>query len=145
MTVKVTIDEIPHLDCFKSLLQKYRDFTSCYREIKINSITGKKSQLEISEMNPPIICGFESQEQSNYNIFRVKDSCFTINSIKLIVNSELEVLDVILEINVLETDNGKLLNDIIERVQFKAYNLRFNNRISEIYGFYATGNLKLSA
>jgi hypothetical protein len=145
MTVKVTIDEVLNLDCFKSLLQRYRDFTSCYREIKINSITGKKSQLEISEMNPPIICGFETQEHCNYNIFRVKDSCFTINSIKLIVNSKLEVVDVFLEINVLDTDNGKLLNDIIEQVQFKTYNLISINKITEVYGFYASSTLKLSA
>jgi hypothetical protein len=145
MTVKVTINEIIHLDCFKSLLQKYRDFTSCYREIKINCITGKKSQLEISEMNPPIVCGFETHEPSNYNVFRVKDSCFTVNSINLIVNSKLEVIDVFLQIRILDTDNGKLLNDILEQVQFRTYNLRANDKITEIYGFYAASTLKLSA
>ena len=145
MTVKVTLDEVIHMDCFKSLLEKYRDFKSCYREIKINSITGKKSQFEISQMNPPILCGFENQEDSNYNVFRLKDSCFTINSIDLIVNNKLEILDINLKIKILDTDNGRLLETIVDQVEFRVYKIQGLGEIKEVYGFYACSNLKLSA
>jgi hypothetical protein len=145
MTVKVTLDEVIHLDCFKSLLEKYRDFTSCYREIKINSITGKKSQFEISQMNPPIICGFENQETSNYNIFRLKESCFTINSIDLIVNNKLEILDINLKIKIMDTDNGKILETIIDQVEFRVFRISRSDELKEVSGFYACNNIKLSA
>lgn len=142
MTVKVTIDEILHLDCFKSLLQKYRDFTSCYREIKINSIVGKKSHFEISELNPPIVCGFETPEKSNYNIFRLKDSCFAIKSIDMVVNDKLVVLEINLYIKVLDTDNGKLLREIIDQVDFRLFTM---TNPKEVYGFYASASIRPSA
>jgi hypothetical protein len=145
MTTKVILDEFINLDSFKSLLGKYQDFKSCYRELKINSITGKKSKFEISELNPPMICGFEKKENYSYNVFHVSQSCFTINSIDMVVNDKLQVIDIHLKIKILDTESGKLLSEVLEDVEFRTWNTYKDGEVYEVYGFYAISSLKLSA
>lgn len=53
MIVKVKLENSYNLESLGTLLSKYRDFKSIYREIKINSLLNKKSLLEIDEINPP--------------------------------------------------------------------------------------------
>ncbi len=141
MKVKVNLDEFLPLDCFRGLLDKYRDFKSCYRELKINSITGKKSKFEISELNPPIICGFEKEENYNYYVFPISRSCFTITSIDMVVNDSLDVIDIYLDINILDTERGKLLSEILEDVEFRTCKSYKYGNVHEVYGFYATSSL----
>jgi hypothetical protein len=140
MKVKVNLVESLPLDCFKGLLQKYRDFISCYRELKINSITGKKSQFEITELNPPIICGFEKEENYSFGVFPISRSCFTITSIDMVVNDSLDVVDIYLEINILNTERGKLLSEILEDVEFRTCKSYKYEKVHEVYGFYATSS-----
>ena len=146
MTVKVTLDSSIPLEAFIKILERYRDFTSCYRELKINSLTGKNSMFEVSEMNPPIVCGFETIEESKFNIFRVKDSCFTINSMELKINNNFRVIELSINIKILETDNGRLLEEIFDSCQFKLYTTKSkNDEITEVYGFFASSDMNSAA
>ena len=56
MITKVNLKEKYNLECFKYLLEKYRDYKSIHREIKINSILGKKCQFDITDIYPPLLC-----------------------------------------------------------------------------------------
>jgi hypothetical protein len=140
MEITVKLDEFLPLDDFKKLLEKYRDFRSCYRELKINSITGKKSQFEICELNPPIICGLEEQQLPTEEInFRLKDSAFSIMSMLFIVDHNLYVTKINLQINILNTPCGKILLNLLEighTVDFRVVKLNFSD-IQEITGFQA--------
>lgn len=41
---------------FRYLLEKYKDYKSCIREIKINTLFGKKCLLEVLDIKPGIKC-----------------------------------------------------------------------------------------
>ena len=64
MIVDVKLENFHNLECFKNILEKYRDYKSFYRELKINSLLGNKSQFDIDDINPPLICGFEDDTSS---------------------------------------------------------------------------------
>lgn len=144
-SVQVSLHDDIHLDCFKFLFRKYKAFQSCYREIKINSINGKKSEFEISEINPPIICGFEYWSNLSYGNMRIKDSCFIINRLEMVVSDKLIILNINLKIKILDTEKGKLLQEILDQVEFKVIPLYKSDKIVEISGFYVTSSLKQSA
>jgi hypothetical protein len=145
MITRVNLREKYNLESFKHLLEKYRDYKSIYREIKINSILGKKCQFDITEINPPLLCelGISNENISTTNL---KNVAFRINEISFIIDGDLEVIELILNIEILETPNGKLLESLIN----SGIALQINPKIMEwgaiptkqleqkfIIGFYA--------
>ncbi len=144
MIVDVKLENFYNLESFKNILDKYRDFKSFHRELKINSLLGKKSQFEIEEINPPIICGLESNESCTYKTFSLKDSAFSINSIYFVVEESLNVLKISINIEILKTLNGELLRNIINLVDFRLVVLQSYNNV-EIIGFQACSRTSSAA
>ncbi len=142
MIVKVKLENSYNLESLGTLLSKYRDFKSIYREIKINSLLNKKSLLEIDEINPPILGGFKSESNNNgFWIQDIKNSSFAIKSMNIILDSNLEIFEINLEISILETPNGINLSKIIDIVEFRPLVSLVSEyqkeSIWEISGFYA--------
>jgi hypothetical protein len=139
MITKVNLRKKYNLKCFKYLLEKYRDYKSIYREIRINSILGKKCQFDITEINPPLLCELGICDE-NISTTNLKNVAFRINEISFIIDNNLEVNELILNIEILETPNGKLLKSLIN----SGIDLQINPRIMGvkvkqkfIIGFYA--------
>ncbi len=114
MITKVNLKEKYNLECFKHLLEKYRNYKSIYREIKINSILGRKCQFDITEINPPLLCELGITDENISTITNIKNVAFRINEISFIIDGELKVNELILNIEILETTNGKLLKNLLE-------------------------------
>jgi len=145
MIVDVKLENFHNLECFKNILEKYRDYKSFYRELKINSLLGNKSQFDITDINPSLICGLDtiSDEYS----FRLKDSAFSINSMSFVVDKDLNVIKITLDINVLETTNGKILLNLLEIghiIDFRVVVLHYYDYY-EINGFQACSKSKIAA
>ena len=146
MKVDVKLDNLHNLECFRNILEKYRDYKSFYRELKINSVLGNKSQFDINDIIPPLIGGFED-DVSSFSIFRLKDSSFSINSMSFIVDKDLNVIKISLDIRILETTNGKILLDLLEighTIDFRVVILNYMDYY-EITGFQACSKDKLAA
>ena len=143
MIVDVKLENYYNLESFKKILEKYRDYKSFYRELKINSLLGNKSQFDIEEIYPPIIGGFEDSTVFQ-STFRLKESAFSINSMSFIVDKDLKVINISLDIKLLETPNGKILKEIIELVEFRVSVVNYKNDF-EILGFQACSKNKISA
>ncbi len=101
MIVDVKLENFHNLECFKNILEKYRDYKSFYRELKINSLLGNKSQFDIDDINPPLICGFED-DTSSFRIFSLKDSAFSVNSMSFVVDKDINVTKIKLDIKILK-------------------------------------------
>jgi hypothetical protein len=146
MKVDVKLNNLHNLECFRNILEKYRDYKSFYRELKINSVLGNKSQFDINDINPPLIGGFED-DSSSFGTFRLKDSSFSISSMSFIVDKDLNVIKISLDIRILETPNGKILLSLLEighTIDFRAVILHYANYY-EITGFQACSISKLVA
>lgn len=139
MITNVNLKEKYNLECFKHLLEKYRDYKSIYREIKINSILGKKCQFDITDIYPPLLCNLGTDNHSSNVLITtdLKSVAFKINEITLIINSDLEVENIMVDIEILETLNGKILESLIE---LAVINPVVMQSIDEyfIVGFYAS-------
>jgi hypothetical protein len=146
MIVDVKLNDFHNLECFRSILEKYRDYKSFYRELKINSLLGNKSQFDIEEINPPIIGGFED-DQLSFGSFRLKDSAFSIKSMSFVVDKDLNVIKISLDIDILETPNGKLLLDLLNighTIDFRVVIIQYYDYY-EITGFQACSKDKLAS
>lgn len=146
MKVDVKLDNLHNLECFRKILEKYRDFKSFYRELKINSVLGNKSQFDINDINPPLIGGFEA-DNSSFASLSLEDWSFSVNSISFIVDSDLNVIEISLDINTLETTNGQLLHNLIEfehDIDFRVKIMSHSNYY-EVTGFQVCSDSKLSA
>jgi len=143
MIVDVKLENFHNLECFKSILEKYRDYKSFHRELKINSLLGNKSQFDINDINPPLMCGLED-DSSSFGTFRLKDSAFSINSMSFIVDKDLNVVNISLDIKILETQNGKILLSLIELVDFRVVTF-YNKNYYEVTGFQACNKLNLAS
>ena len=143
MIVDVKLENFHNLECFRSILEKYRDYKSFYRELKINSLLGNKSQFDITDIDPPLICGLED-DTSSFRTFALKDSAFTIKSMSFIVDKDLNVINISLDIKILETPKGKILLELIDIIDFRVVTLYYMDYY-EIIRFQACSNLKLAS
>jgi len=143
MIVDVKMENFHNLECFRSILEKYRDYKSFYRELKINSLLGNKSQFDITDINPPLICGFED-DTSSFRTFSLQDSAFNIDSMSFIVDKDLNVINISLDIKILETPKGKILLELIDIIDFRVVTLHYADYY-EITRFQACSNLKLAS
>ena len=113
MVVDVKLENFHNLECFRNILEKYRDYKAFYRELKINSLLGNKSQFDIDDINPPLVCGFED-DTSSFRVFSLMDSAFSVNSMSFVVDKDINVIKISLDIKILETPKGKMLLNILE-------------------------------
>jgi hypothetical protein len=146
MIVDVKLENFHNLECFKNILEKYRDYKSFYRELKINSLLGNKSQFDIDDINPPLICGFED-DTSSFRVFSLKDSAFFVNSMSFVVDKDINVIKISLDIKILESPKGKILLNILEighSIDFRVVTLNYVDYY-EITGFQACSRTKLAS
>ena len=146
MVVDVKLENFHNLECFRNILEKYRDYKAFYRELKINSLLGNKSQFDIDDINPPLVCGFEN-DTSSFRVFSLKDSAFFVNSMSFVVDKDINVIKISLDIKILETPKGKILLDLLEighTIDFRVVILNYMDYY-EITGFQACSKDKLAA
>ena len=134
MIVDVKLENFHNLECFRNILEKYRDYKSFYRELKINSLLGNKSQFDIDDINPPLVCGFEN-DTSSFRVFSLKDSAFFVNSMSFVVDKDINVIKISLDIKILE---------IGHTIDFRVVILNYMDYY-EITGFQACSKDKLAA
>jgi len=136
MRYKVQLgNQINKIDNFQLLLEKYKDYKSCIRDIKINTILGKKCLFEVENMSPPIYCDFKSNSEVSLQNLAIK-----IEKISFIIDSNLEIEDLEICYQVLETKMGKLVNEL----QSYGIELKINPKImsygwrnnTQVEGFY---------
>ena len=146
MVVDVKLENFHNLECFRNILEKYRDYKAFYRELKINSLLGNKSQFDIDDINPPLICGFEDAT-SSFRIFSLMDSTFSVNSMSFVVDKDINVIKIKLDIKILETPKGKMLLNILEighSIDFRVVTFHYADYY-EITRFQACSKDKLAA
>lgn len=80
--IEVT-DDIKRLECFEFLLKKYKDYKSCLRDIKINTVLGNKCILNIDEIKPEILCNVKVPDVDLYS------TALTINKMSFVIDSNL--------------------------------------------------------
>jgi len=108
MIVNVKLNENIKLENIKFLLSKYRDYKAIERELKINSILGNKCQLEVSDIDPPIYSGFDVDR-----LMSLKKAAFVINEFLVTIDKDLNISEIILEVKILDTPEGRILNNLI--------------------------------
>lgn len=141
MIVEVKFENTLNLESFIKILEKYSNYKSFLRELKINSLLGKKSQFDIQDIKPPIFGGFEDNEVKAAT-FRLKDSAFSVNSISFVVDKYLNVNKISLDIELLQTSHGEILSKLINFVDFKPEVIYYKDHY-EVIGFVACNNSKL--
>jgi hypothetical protein len=141
MIVDVKLENTFNLESFKKILEKYSNYKSFYRELKINSLLGKKSQFDIQDIKPVIFGGFED-DKINATTFRIKESAFSISSISFVVDKYLNVNKISLDIEILQTTHGEILSKLINFVDFRP-EVIYYKEYYEVIGFVACNNSKL--
>jgi hypothetical protein len=101
--------DLNNIQNFKSLLEKYRDYNSCIRDIKINTLLGEKCLFEIEDINPQILCDFSDGYGS---LTSLATSAMSINKISFKIDTDLTVLELKVNYNILETKMGKLVTEL---------------------------------
>ncbi len=99
--------EINNIQNFQSLLQKWKDYKSCLRDIKISTVLGQKCLYEIEDINPPLLCDF-----SNNNLTSVNQSAISISKLSFKINTDLTILELKIDYKVLDTKMGKLIFEL---------------------------------
>jgi hypothetical protein len=99
--------EINNIQNFQSLLQKWKDYKSCLRDIKISTVLGQKCLYEIEDINPPLLCNF-----SNNNLTSVNQSAISISKLSFKINTDLTILELKIDYKVLDTKMGKLIFEL---------------------------------
>jgi hypothetical protein len=139
-----TIDlhsEINNIENFKSLLERYKDYNSCIRDIKISTLLGEKCLFEIEDINPPILCDFSDGSDT---LTSLTTSAVSINKLSFKINTDLSVLELKVDYKILDTKMGKLVNEL----QSLGIKLRINPKVLkwglndslQIVGFYIDNN-----
>lgn len=139
-----TIDlhsEINNIENFKSLLERYKDYNSCIRDIKISTLLGEKCLFEIEDINPPILCDFSDGSDT---LTSLTTSAVSINKLSFKINTDLSVLELKVDYKILNTKMGKLVNELQSlgiklRINPKVLKWGLNNSL-QIVGFYIDNN-----
>lgn len=123
--------DIQKLTCFEYIFNKYQGYQSCIREIRINTILGKKCEFLIDKINPPLLCNYIESIDEILNLERNINKLILINSISFIIDDNLNINKLYLEFDYIEDDIQKLLtNNIIEILP------KVTNYKNQIIGFY---------
>lgn len=141
-----TIDlhsEINNIGNFKSLLERYKDYDSCIRDIKISTLLGEKCLFEIEDINPPILCDFSDGSDT---LISLTTSAVSINKLSFKINTDLSVLELKVDYKILNTKMGKLVNELQSigislNIKPKILKMSIDN-IQQVLGFYICNDSK---
>ena len=123
------------------MLERYKDYDSCIRDIKISTLLGEKCLFEIEDINPPILCDFSDGSDT---LISLTTSAVSINKLSFKINTDLSVLELKVDYKILNTKMGKLVNEL----QSLGIKLRINPKVLkwglndslQIVGFYIDNN-----
>ena len=101
--------EINNIQNFKSLLERYKDYNSCIRDIKISTLLGDKCLFEIEDINPPLLCYFSD---GTGTLTSLSTSAISINKLSFKINTDLSVLELKVDYKILDTKMGKLVTEL---------------------------------
>lgn len=101
--------EINNIQNFKSLLEKYKDYDSCIRDIKISTLLGEKCLFEIEDINPQILCDFSD---GTGTLTSIATSAISINKLSFKIDTDLSILELKADYKILETKMGKLVTEL---------------------------------
>jgi len=87
---KVEIKVGTRIEKFRPILEKYQDYKACLRDIKLNSIFGKKVQFDIENILPHLVI-YKYDKRHLIDVGWQKE--IRIIKMKFIINSDLEVED----------------------------------------------------
>jgi hypothetical protein len=97
---KVEINQGTSIERFKPLLEKYRDYKTCLRDIKLSCLFGQRVQFDIENILPHLVIKKYNKKDFYANKIRITKMKFIINSGLLV-----EELEVTCE-GILDTDPG---------------------------------------
>jgi len=101
--------EINNIQNFKSLLEKYKDYDSCIRDIKISTLIGEKCLFEIEDINPQILCDLSD---GTGTLTSLSTSVISINKLSFKIDTDLSILELKVDYKILETKMGKLVTEL---------------------------------
>ena len=127
--------EINNIQNFQSLLQRWKDYKSCLRDIKISTVLGQKCLYEIEDINPPLVCDF-----SNNTLTSINQSAISISKLSFKIDTDLTILELKIDYKVLDTKMGKLVFELQNlgmplTINPKAMKWGFNKSL-QVVGFY---------
>lgn len=132
-------ENLNNIQNFKTLLERYKDYKSCIRDIKINNILGKKTLLDIDEIHPPIICGFDE------NLISIARAPLTIEKMYFKLDYNLNILEFKIKYSILRNESGKLIYDL----QSSGYKFEIKPKVilddinPQVVGFYLSTDANL--
>ena len=101
--------EINNIQNFKSLLEKYKDYDYCIRDIKISTLLGEKCLFEIEDINPQILCDLSD---GTGTLTSLSTSAISINKLSFKIDTDLSILELKADYKILETKMGKLVTEL---------------------------------
>ena len=100
--------DVNNLLNFESLLSKWKEFKTCLRDIKINTILGQKCLYEVEDLNPRLFCEF-----SEHYLTNLSKSAIAIKKLSFKIDSDLTIIELKLTYNNLDTKMGKVMDNLI--------------------------------
>ena len=112
MEYKINLQsEINNIQNFKSVLEKWKDYKSCIRDIKINTVLGQKCLYEIEDINPPLLCDFSNNDDNSW-IMNLNQSAISISKMSFRIDTDLTILELKIDYKVLDTKMGILVFEL---------------------------------
>lgn len=99
--------EINNIQNFKNLLNRYKDYDACIRDIKITTLLGEKCLFEVESIVPPIICEFS--EDSDVRKVSLYEIPIKINKLSFKIDTDLTIFELKVEYEILDNKMGKLV------------------------------------
>lgn len=126
--------ESQKIDNYEKYLSKFSNWTQYKREINLNLLleSGKKIEFEV-EMNNSQMMNYVSFSDTDFDVTLIQRSCGVIKKLKFVI-SENFLLSLEITLEILETEWGKLLKNLIESdatPELKQHQL--NNQIINFY------------
>lgn len=132
----VVMVEPIELDCYDLMLKKFPQWTNFNREIKLNTILNdKKLQYNIDDINTMsnALFGVFFDSITDNEFYPISRACFAIKSMHFTIN-KLNVEKIILKIQILTTENGKVLKSLIDsNVDINIRQFISNNKVQFFY------------
>ena len=125
-------EDISGIESFERILNRYKDFKSCIRDIKINTLLGQKCLFEIEDITSLYMDISPSRDTS------LNNSCAIVKKMSFKIDNNMKILSLIISYEILKTKMGKLILELKEQgiqINIKPKLLKPTD-ISQVLGFY---------
>ncbi len=133
MDCQIEITEnISGIESFERILSKYKDYKSCIRDIKINTILGQKCLFEIEDITSLYMDISPSRDTS------LNNSCAIVKKLSFKIDHNMKISSLVISYDILKTKMGKLISELKEQgipINIKPKLLEPTDT-SQVLGFY---------